>query len=388
MTDQTSGQFNGRQPHHIAIIGGRKSGKTTLCASLHQSLLASAHGFSPNMVARFPDATGLAQLDELFALKFAANTRLFHTETKGPVRKIRIGIDFSSSKWTLLNRGRHLITGFYPMEIDDLRDDFDLLGFIAGQPGSADSAPQQEDQKKAHNSKIQQQLTESLTKASSLIICHPAGQHLAPSERNGFIRLMSDIAIGCYGAFDSIIIAFTKYEQLFLKAGTSAFRKATDPVTILEMIHQTIKADLALENGLKALNCHDEDSPNLYAMPVSGFGFLRHNGAANFDPRLNAPLSAMAPQYEPPRPENPLKNAMGKTRIAGFTVPQKQDQAFEAEQNEARTPHPSKHWMPFLSADPFLTAASGLPSKFMIPLGQFLDALEDGIDWEEMRQSA
>lgn len=360
-------------PHKIAIIGGRKSGKTTLCASLHQSLIAGSHGFSPYLVARFPDAAGLHQLETLFTMKFSSASNLFRAETGAPVNKIRVGIDFTASRWSMLNRDKHILKGYYPIEIDDLRDDFDLLGTITRQPSRPDITRTSTDLATLAG-ETAKQLTRSLSEAETLIICHPAGQRLAPSEQSGFIRLMSDIAIGRYGRFERIVIAFTKYEQLFLKKGVRAFANATRPESILKTIRQTVRADHALESGLSGLNGSGTDSPDLYAVPVSAFGFIRHNGAANFDRLTNTPISALIGDQTNPS-ENPLKDAQPKTKIAGFTIPIKKAEQTDYP-DEISPPHPGKHWLPFLTADPFLTAISGVPSKFMIPFGQFLDSLK------------
>ena len=381
-------------PSKIAIIGGRKAGKTTLCASLYQSLIAASHGFSPNMITRFPDAAGLSQLEALFALKFSTNPQLFRAEGTAPLRKLKLTLDFTASSWSLLTKHKHLLTGAYAFEIDDLRDDFDLLGLMGSGPDkkAGESAkPNETSPLPVTNRDPLSHLKTSLLQANTLIICHPAGQLLAPSERIGFIRLLSDIGTGLYGPFETIIIAFTKYEQCFLKDGVKAFQKAVQPDTILRTIKETLNADHALEAGLRALNCHLEDAPALYAVPVSSFGFMRHSGAPNFDRLSNAPLSALAPRQEPARQDNPLKDAPLRERVAGFTVPKKEPNDTSAGvkvADEFEAPHPSKHWLPFLTADPFLTAISGMPSKFTIPFGKFLTALDHGMDSDEWRRSA
>lgn len=201
--------------YHIAMIGGRKSGKTTLCASLHQNLIARAHGYSPNMIARFPDANGLNQLEKLFADKLGAPKTTFKAESTGPVREINIGIDFGTSKWSLFKKSDHELQGYYQITIDDLRDDFDLMGEFASEQQIGELS---DNNPLAH-------FKQSLTNANSLIICQPALQKLAPSESTGFIRLMSDIATGRFGSFQNIIIAFTKYERIFTKFGQRPFKK-------------------------------------------------------------------------------------------------------------------------------------------------------------------
>lgn len=374
-------------PHYIAIIGGRKTGKTTLCASLHQSLIAKAHGYSPNLIARFPDAEGLQQLQNLFAQKFNAPQSTFRADPAGPVREIRIAIDFGTSKWSLFKRPDHEITGCFEIAIDDLRDDFDLLGqFVATQSHKAPLAAVNSSNISSQQSQESplEKFENSLNKARSLIICQPALQKLAPSETTGFIRLMSDIATGYYGKFDNIIIAFTKYERIFIKSGVKAFMEATKPDTILQTMATTINQDHAFETGLRALmsNSSSNDTPHLYGVPVSSFGFLRENGAPNYDILSDQPISALAPLIESPRSENPLPNAMAKTKVAGITVPVTEDNPL----NATSIPHPSTHWLPFLSADPFLTAISGQPSQFMIPLSNFISTLDHGINPTEVRK--
>lgn len=373
--------------HRIAIIGGRKSGKTTLCASLHQSLMANAHGFSPNMIARFPDAEGLQQIEKLFALKFNAPHTLFRAEQTAPVNTLKIGIDFTSSKWSLFQRKKQHLSGHYAIEISDLRDDFDLFGQFVNHMPQTHSQSQKAQSTQFQTADGQNPLTQfesSLQAANALIICQPAGQKLSPSESTGFIRLMSDIAIGRYGKFETIIIAFTKYESLFLNKGINAFGHAIKPQTILESMLKTILADQSIETGLRALNCHEPDSPHLYAMPVSSFGFMRHNGAANLDKLTGQPISALSSYIEQPRNENPLDGAKAKKKVAGFTIPLSDFDKTQA----LHPPHPSQHWLPFLTADPFLTAISGLPSQFMIPFDEFLSALDHGTPLQPWRKSA
>jgi len=373
--------------HRIAIIGGRKSGKTTLCASLHQSLMANAHGFSPNMIARFPDAEGLQQLEKLFALKFNAPHTFFRAEQTAPVNTLKIGIDFTSSKWSLFQRKNQNLSGYYAIEIADLRDDFDLFGqFLHHMPQTSSQLnPIDTSQfQTADGQNPLKQFEASLEAANALIICQPAGQKLSPSESTGFIRLMSDIAIGRYGSFETIIIAFTKYESLFLNKGINAFGHAIKPQTILKTILKTILADQSIETGLRALNCHEPGSPHLYAIPVSSFGFMRHNGAANLEQLTGQPISALNTSIEQPRSDNPLDGAKAKKKVAGFTIPLS---GFDKTETQS-PPHPSRHWLPFLTADPFLTAISGLPSQFMIPFDEFLSALDHGTPLEPWRKSA
>ncbi len=360
-------------PFRVALIGGRKTGKTTLCASLAKCLIARSHGFSPHMIARFTDAKGLDQLEALFALKFNAPNTLFRAQSTAFVRKIKIGIDFTSSKWTLFKRPTHHLSGYYAIEIDDLRDDFDLFGQFVAPSAQFETAEGQNPLT---------QFEDSLVAANALIICQPAGQKLAPSESTGFIRLMSDIATGRYGTFDTIIIAFTKYERLFLKDGVKAFQHAIKPDTILTTMRDTIMNDHALETGFRALNCHEANSPHLYAMPVSSYGFLRHNGAPNFDKLSGHPICVLEKAIEQARSENPLENAKAKQKVAGFSIPLKPKDSLEIQ------PHPAKHWLPFLTADPFLTAISGIPSQFMIPFGEFLSALDHGLPLEHWRKTA
>lgn len=367
---RTSLNEGGQSNTRVAIIGGRKSGKTTLCASLHQSLIARAHGYSPNMIARFPDADGLNQLEKLFAEKFNAPKHTVQAESSGPVRQIRVGIDFGTSKWSLFKKPQHELQGYYQIATDDLRDDFDLMGEFASQ--------QQIKELSDNNPLVQ--FEQSLSNASSLIICQPALQKLAPSESTGFIRLMSDIATGRFGTFQNIIIAFTKYERIFTQDGANAFKKAVKPASILEAIATTIHQDNAFETGLRALMSNEDNAPNLYAVPVSAFGFLRQNGAPNLNKMTETPISTLAPLVEETRAENPLSDAVKKMQIAGFTIPVTNEQA----KNISPVPHPSTHWLPFLTADPILAAVSGQPSQFMIPVSHFISALDHGLKIENI----
>ncbi len=371
-------------PHRVALLGGRKAGKTSLYASLHQSLIASANGFSPTMIARFPDGPGLHQLEALFAEKFASPGMSFRAEQSGPLRSTRIGIDFSSSKWFDIGRSKHQLRGYYDIQIDDLRDDYDLFGQFAARP-TANSFTREEN----NSTSPLQHFEQSLNAANALVICQPAGQRLAPSEATGFIRLMSDIGVGRYGSFETIVVAFTKYERLFTRFGVDAFRMATRPETIIDTLRATIQQDDSLASGLTALNSDDSETPHLYALPVSSFGFLRENGAPNYDRQTERPIAALAPQIETAQGEAGLQparhTANGRMKVAGFTVPVAAPAQSAAEQHH---PHPSPHWLPFLTADPILTAISGVPSQFMLPLSEFLLAINNGSGLRQQQRIA
>lgn len=385
MINKSDSHHAGSARHKIVIMGSRKAGKTTLCASLHQSLITSAHGFSPEMTTRFPDAAGLARLESLFAEKFAADPASFRSD-KGPaIRRFRIGMDFSSTKWRLFRQEKDQLNGYFDIEIADLRDDFDLYANYQGQFNN-EASPSSE----PGTLSIQKTISEFVTclkEANTLILCHPAGEKLAPSEASGFIRLMSDIAIGRFGHFETIILALSKYERLFLKDGVHALQKAIQPDEIIKAITTTFNQDINLEYGLNILNSHSSETPHLYALPVSSFGFMKNNGAANFDPERNSPISALAPQAITPKAtketsDHKLSAALTgpkiksevKYRLAGVTIPLREETPALAASDEP--PHPGPHWLPFLAGDPILTAISGIPSQFTLPLSEFLASLE------------
>lgn len=388
MINQQTANSTAGTPYRVTLLGGRKAGKTSLYASLHQSLIASAHGFSPSMIARFPDGTGLHRLEALFAEKFAPPGVNFRAEQSGPLRSTRIGIDFSSSKWFSISRAKHQLRGYYDIQLDDLRDDYDLFSQFANRP-TANSFSRHDDD---NGTGPLQQFETSLTAANALIICQPARQRLAPSEATGFIRLMSDIGVGRYGSFDTIILALTKYERLFTRFGVDAFRAATRPETIIDTLQASIRQDDSLASGLRALNADDSETPHLYALPVSAFGFLRENGAPNYDKQTERPIAALAPQFESTRRDAAAPGTgpksqpatTGRMKLAGFSIPV----AAPAEPQQNEPPHPSPHWLPFLTADPVLTAISGVPSQFMLPLSEFLLALDNGHSLPRHRRTA
>lgn len=415
--------------HRLAVIGTRKAGKTTLCASLHQSLIASAHGFSADMITRFPDSAGLNRLQDLFASKFSDEGVTFRSEASGPVNRLTIGIDFTSSRRRLFHRPKHHPTGYYEIEIADIRDDYDLFASYPHrshrnndhQARAQNQIPGRDELENSFGEKPRREIEAALRAANDLIICHPAGEPLSSQESAGFITLTSDIALGRYGHFDTITLALTKYEKLFLEKGIQAFETAIQPETIIEVIAKTIEQDHSLETGLRGFNCENSETPHLYVLPVSSYGFLRNNGAPNFDRQSERPIAALAPLAKkadglskisealsgPPLNYNSSdkasqsshtgstrKKALSSSRInlAGFTIPVTEKMpegrikaappraSFRKDspqqQPVAPTPHPGPHWLPFLAADPFLTAISGIPSQFMLPLSEFLAKLE------------
>ena len=356
----------------IMVLGGRRTGKTTLCASLHQCLIARSHGLTSSLIARFPDANGLRHFENRLSDMFASPSALFQSQPLNQlVEQFEIGIDFTVNKGSLFSRNEDNLNGYYQFLINDLTGKFNILELVSKANHQGDVALQSE----------LSSLYANLSESNSLVICHPASQNLAPSEANGFIHLMSEIAAGRYGTFDQIIVAFTKYERLFTHDKTDGLSNAVNPSTIIEVIANTIQNDQALETGLRALLGIEGGQPNLYCMPVSSFGFLPKNGAANLHRRTGEPLIPFTPAVREASVSTNPELSRPVTRLAGITIPQTRkasaaclDQSPQTVQQAIHSPN----WLPFLSADPFLTAISGKPSSFMLPLASFITALDQG----------
>jgi hypothetical protein len=119
-----------------------------------------------------------------------------------------------------------------------------------------------------------------------------------------------------------IVVAFTQFERLFVNAGRDAFAIACQPAVarnvIVEALDQsTWKGDLRSFSKLPGRSVH--------FTVVSSFGFAKESGIPNFDPHWTEGLEMQL---------------LGKP-------------------NNIIT-----YWRPFLTADPFVCAATGEPSKY------------------------
>lgn len=363
MINRENSQPSGSDTYPIAVLGGRRTGKTSLCASLHQCLITRSHGFTPKLIARFPDAAGLQHFEQRLAQLFSAPHTIFQSQPiQGTFENFNIGIDFSINKRSFLEQLPDHLKGFYQFSINDLTGKNNMLELLSLSDYQNHPTIQE----------AQNTFYSTLYNAKSLIICHPAQQNLAPSEANGFIHLMSDIAAGRYGSFEHIVIAFTKYERLFTSFGVKALETAVKPATIMNVMAKTISSDHALETGLRALLGLEPGKPHLYCIPVSTYGFLSKMGAPNYDRRTQEPIASFVPLgYEQPD-INPIRDAKPFMRLAGITIPIEKETSEKAGNKSILGPS----WLPFLTADPFLTAISGKPSQFMLPLDNFISVLD------------
>ena len=119
-----------------------------------------------------------------------------------------------------------------------------------------------------------------------------------------------------------IVVAFTQFERLFVNAGRDAFAIACQPAVarnvIMEALDQsTWKGDLRSFAKLPGRS--------VYFTVVSSFGFVKGSGIPNFDPHWTGDLAM---------------ELLGKPKNIGT------------------------YWRPFLTADPFVCAATGEPSKY------------------------
>jgi hypothetical protein len=119
-----------------------------------------------------------------------------------------------------------------------------------------------------------------------------------------------------------IVVAFTQFERLFVNTGRDAFQIACQPAVtrnvILEALDQsTWKGDLRSFSKLPGRS--------VYFTVVSSFGFAKGSGIPNFDPHWTGDLAM---------------ELLGKPK----NIP--------------------TYWRPFLTADPFVCAATGEPSKY------------------------
>jgi hypothetical protein len=129
------------------------------------------------------------------------------------------------------------------------------------------------------------------------------------------------------GKLRRIVIAFTQYERLFVRFGTSAFQFAARRA----VARYVIREYLARANWLRSLQRFEADGDRQVRFAVtSSYGFVRGHGNPNLDPHLG--------------PNEPEQRFLPSDRSKGTIA--------------------RDLWRPFLTADPFLYAALGEDSYF------------------------
>ncbi len=220
-------------------------------------------------------------------------------------------------------------------------------------------------------------LSTLLSRANHLIFCKPIDGRGPQNWDVAFVDLCGRIASGEFGTFQHIVIAFSFYETMFLDGHDDALFDALTPFYALRYMQAAVLQHEAFRNGLTRLA--NLANTRVFCQPVSSFGFLPHTGRANLDPWLN--WKALHFSKSAKAPPNDLKNLWRAVALHPQLIA---DPSEEAARVQATWPddditaltaleqHYRASWWPFLTADPFITCATGQAGALTVSLKSLL----------------
>ncbi len=142
-----------------------------------------------------------------------------------------------------------------------------------------------------------------------------------------------------------VVIALTRYDALFLHLGSFAFAAASEPEVAAMAIRKALRPCREAYEALRKFDIGEPDGRfDIRLVPTSAFGFLPRFGCPNIDP--NARDESEARQGKSPN--------------------------LFLDEGRARTV------FPFLTADPFIFAVTGIETEFFVRLPHALDSFTDG----------
>ncbi|NPV19287.1 hypothetical protein [Bradyrhizobium aeschynomenes] len=186
-------------------------------------------------------------------------------------------------------------------------------------------------------------LNDALMEAEATIIVIP----LVDMEKATFVGPLTNLIAQLVKTSDQkpsrIVVAFTQYEKLFVRAGRDAFAAACQPEVAEGVIRR------ALGQGQWAADLKrfaKKPNKQVYLTVTSSYGFARGLGIPNIDPHWPA--------------EMPSEQLIGKPDdIAAY-------------------------WRPFLTADPFITAAIDHPGELTFTFEALFPEEHEGLGEEQV----
>lgn len=141
-----------------------------------------------------------------------------------------------------------------------------------------------------------------------------------------------------------LVIALTRYDVLLTDFGSDAFNFAADPAIATDIINRLVRHGTNGDGYGNKIARFDKSAGGRFEIvfvPTSSFGFVPGFGCANLDPDL--------PDDDAVR---------GNIKLGMSPDPFK----------VALPGYPGQHVFPFLTADPFIYAATGMENPFVVPI--------------------
>jgi hypothetical protein len=200
-------------------------------------------------------------------------------------------------------------------------------------------------------------LAEQVFQSTGLVIVQPF--HRLQHERNleGMQRLVDALAAASAAASNGasarplplrhVVIALHQYERLFMNFGAEAAELAFDPEIARRVIERAV-VGLEWFEPLRRLDRTSDGPFDIRFIPTSAYGFLPGFGNPNIDPRVvgNDPFKK---ERWDPQADQP-----------------------ESEAAEQDAPAGDNEFHPFLAADPFVFAATGIGNDYMFGMNDLV----------------
>ena len=307
----------------ICLVGPRSAGKSSLLASLVDCVMQSAYGYPPQLrpalqpITRleFEDGTPAASKFEILENLVSDYERLRGEFAAGGAPTPAFDVHDYHFRLTLNGdpdpkaKTRHLI------EIADASGDF-------AAPSAAAQAP---------TFSAKEKFAAKLLGADAIVLVLPLARLEDSAFAPDLARLLERLAQAKDRKAKRFIVAFSRYEKLFVQFGPAAFTYACDPAVALHVVRRAVQSAPWLD-VLRRLEGLEPDTKTRLTV-VSAFGFVKNFQNPNWDPH---------------------QAGERRFRRAGLNGAQ----AY------------AEFWRPFLTAEPILCAALDQSSAFTFSFAQ------------------
>jgi hypothetical protein len=327
----------------IGLIGPTSAGKTSIFETFHESLDRGRHGFpraSNPHIRRTAEATPIEDLrpEEIIEQLLGqgdhapdADDGALRGEITGTLAEAVVTRHYSLSYYDIDEgkqktiqlaitdaAGRHSFgvqeNMFKEYRLKLYRELAKCHGFVVVVPFSG-----------ASDSSFIRQLQAWLTALDKIAADQAKANLLASSERR------------------RLVIALTRYDVVLAEFGSDAFNLAADPSIATDIINRLVKTGnrgASYQSNIARFDKSAQGRFEIALVPTSSFGFVPGFGCANLDPDVT--------------------DAVALDKIRSGNSPESFKLTFPN--------HPDQYRYPFLTADPFIFAATGIENPFIVPL--------------------
>lgn len=330
----------------IGLIGPHAAGKTSMFQTFHEALDRGRHGFAKStdpQIRRTAEATPIEGLspEDILAQYVVGEGG---DGGDGETGKALGGNISSTDPETIVTR--HFSLSYR----DDRREKRTIQLTIT------DAAGEHSFGKNVQNAAFKDyrlKLNQELGKCQGFVVVVPFSNATDASfvrQLEGWLNALDKIAegqekSGAVAAQRRLVIALTRYDTLLTDFGSEALNLAADPAIATDIINRLVRDTT---NGVGYRNNiakFDQSAGGgrfqIAFVPTSSFGFVPGFGCVNLDP--DVPDDVAIDVIRAGSSSDPFKTV---------TIPT----------------YPGQHLFPFLTADPFIFAATALENPFIVPL--------------------